>query len=81
MKDDVEEIKLIVCESQKPGEENVLGFARLALNEINQKPNEEKSEYLMRDDGLRSRSKLVFSYKLEPSKVKNYFLLKKIANY
>lgn len=69
MKEDIQEICLYICESEKMGDEEILGFTKIAIDEIFQRKFEEKSEYLMREDGLRTRSKLNFMYQLEPSKV------------
>ena len=66
--DDIKEITLFVCDSEKYGEEDIIGFSKLALDDI-KLPTDEKTEYLQREDGLRTRCKLLFSYKIQPSKV------------
>jgi len=75
----VKEILIEVCNCEKDGVEEMIGFTRMGIDEIYEKAADEKGEYLIREDGLRTRSKVNFSYKLEPSKVnrkesKSFFL-------
>lgn len=69
MREDVREIVMIICDSEKVGEENIVGSVKISIDEIYERNSDEKTEYLMREDGLRTISKLMFSYKVEPSKV------------
>lgn len=73
MKDDVKEISIFIYDAEKIDEEELLGSAKISIHEIYEKNSDEKSDYLVREDGLRTRSRVSFSYKLEPSKV---FVLK-----
>lgn len=69
LREDVQEIRLVVYDAMRPGEEEVLGVARLSVAEVLEKGANEKSEYLVREDGLRTRSRLSFGYRLMPSAV------------
>ncbi len=50
----------------------VLGHIKLFENELIPDKLEEKSEYLLKENGLKTRSKLIFTVCLIPSKVKNF---------